>query len=104
MRSAPPPAPEPTAAPAAPNSRVRSRRPPMPPEIGRVLLVGACPGAADLMTVRAMRAVQSAQALLYDALVYDEILALVPAACLRIQTGKRAGKASMMQDTINRLM
>ncbi|HEX2561636.1 uroporphyrinogen-III C-methyltransferase, partial [Phenylobacterium sp.] len=77
---------------------------PMPPEAGRVLLVGAGPGAVDLMTVRAMRAVEGAQALLYDALVADEILALAPATCLRIQTGKRAGKASMKQETINRLM
>jgi len=76
----------------------------MPPETGRVSLVGAGPGAADLMTVRALRAVEAAEALLYDALVSDEVLALAPAACLRIQTGKRAGKASMKQDTINRLM
>ncbi|MFA5601484.1 MAG: uroporphyrinogen-III C-methyltransferase, partial [Phenylobacterium sp.] len=77
---------------------------PTPPDTGKVLLVGAGPGAADLMTVRALRAVQGAQALLYDALVPDEILALAPAGCLRIQTGKRAGKASMKQETINRLM
>jgi uroporphyrin-III C-methyltransferase len=76
----------------------------MPPETGRVLLVGAGPGAVDLVTVRAMRAIAGAQALLYDALVPDEILALAPATCLRIQTGKRAGKASMKQETINRLM
>ncbi|MBI5940862.1 MAG: uroporphyrinogen-III C-methyltransferase, partial [Caulobacterales bacterium] len=48
------------------------------PAIGRVLLVGAGPGPADLMTVRAMRAVQGAQALLYDALVADEVIALAP--------------------------
>jgi uroporphyrin-III C-methyltransferase len=71
---------------------------------GRVQLVGAGPGAADLLTVRALRAVEDAQALLYDALVSDEVLALAPAACLKIQTGKRAGRASMKQDTINRLM
>lgn len=78
----------------------------MPPEPnpGRVHLVGAGPGAADLMTVRAMRAVQGAQALLYDALVSEEVLALAPAHCLKIQTGKRAGRASMAQSTINRLM
>jgi len=78
----------------------------MPPETkpGRVLLVGAGPGAADLMTVRALRAVQGAQALLYDALISEEVLALAPAACLKIQTGKRAGRASMRQETINRLM
>lgn len=73
-------------------------------DLGRVLLVGAGPGAVDLMTVRAMRAVQGAQALLYDALVPEEILALAPPGCVRIQTGKRAGKTSMKQETINRLM
>lgn len=73
-------------------------------EPGSVLLVGAGPGPADLMTVRALRAVEGAEALLYDALVSDEILALAPRACLRIQTGKRAGRASMSQETINRLM
>ncbi|WP_371876869.1 uroporphyrinogen-III C-methyltransferase [Phenylobacterium sp. LH3H17] len=76
----------------------------MPLEMGRVRLVGAGPGAVDLMTLRALRAVESAQALLYDALVPDEILALAPPGCVRIQTGKRAGKASMGQETINRLM
>ncbi|MDP1738101.1 MAG: uroporphyrinogen-III C-methyltransferase [Caulobacter sp.] len=78
----------------------------MPSEssIGRVLLVGAGPGPADLMTVRAMRVVQGAQALLYDALVSDEVVALAPPGCFRIQTGKRAGRASMAQETINWLM
>lgn len=71
---------------------------------GRVQLVGAGPGPADLMTVRALRAVEAAQALLYDALVGPEILDLAPPGCLRIQTGKRAGRASMKQETINRLM
>jgi uroporphyrin-III C-methyltransferase len=76
----------------------------MPLEAGRVQLVGAGPGAADLLTVRALRAIQSAQALLYDALVSDEVVALAPAACLKIQTGKRAGRTSVAQATINRLM
>jgi uroporphyrin-III C-methyltransferase len=70
----------------------------------KVMLVGAGPGAADLMTVRAMCAVEGAEALLYDALVSDEILALAPQRCLRIRTGKRSGKASMKQAEINRLM
>jgi uroporphyrin-III C-methyltransferase len=73
-------------------------------EPGHVLLVGAGPGPADLMTVRALRAVEGAQALLYDALVHDEVLALAPRGCIRIQTGKRAGRASMKQETINQLM
>lgn len=73
-------------------------------EPGRVRLVGAGPGAADLLTVRALRAIEGAQALLYDALISDEVVALAPRACLKIQTGKRAGRASMKQETINRLM
>jgi uroporphyrin-III C-methyltransferase len=78
----------------------------MPPESsrGRVQLVGVGPGAADLLTVRALRAVEAAQALLYDALISPEVLGLAPANCLKIQTGKRAGRASMAQATINRLM
>ena len=78
----------------------------MQPEVisGKVWLVGAGPGAADLLTLRAARLIGSAQALLYDALVSEEILALAPAACLKIQTGKRAGRTSMKQETINRLM
>lgn len=78
----------------------------MPHEIqpGRVRLVGAGPGPADLMTVRALRAVQGAKVVLYDALISEEVLALAPSACLKIQTGKRAGKTSMKQETINRLM
>lgn len=74
------------------------------PQPGRVQLVGAGPGAADLLTIRALRAIESAEALLYDALIPDEILALAPRACVKIQTGKRAGRASMEQATINRLM
>lgn len=77
---------------------------PHEPSIGRVQLVGAGPGPADLLTVRALRAVEAAQALLYDALVGAEILDLAPAGCIRIQTGKRAGRTSMKQETINRLM
>jgi uroporphyrin-III C-methyltransferase len=76
----------------------------MPHSVGRVRLVGAGPGSADLLTVRALRAIEGAQALLYDALISDEVIALAPAACLKIQTGKRAGRTSMKQETINRLM
>lgn len=71
---------------------------------GKVWLVGAGPGAADLLTLRAARLIGSAQALLYDALVDEEVLSLAPDACLKIQTGKRAGRTSMRQETINRLM
>jgi uroporphyrin-III C-methyltransferase len=74
------------------------------PEPPKVMLVGAGPGSADLLTVRALRAVEGAQALLYDALVGEDVLALAPRRCLRIRTGKRSGGASMRQDEINSLM
>jgi uroporphyrin-III C-methyltransferase len=71
---------------------------------GRVWLVGAGPGAADLLTLRAARLIGQAQALLYDALVDEEVVALAPAACLKMRTGKRSGKSSMSQAVINGLM
>jgi uroporphyrin-III C-methyltransferase len=74
---------------------------PSPP---KVQLVGAGPGSADLLTVRALRAIEGAQALLYDALVSEEILALAPRRCLKILTGKRSGGVSMKQAEINALM
>jgi uroporphyrin-III C-methyltransferase len=72
--------------------------------LGTVRLVGAGPGPADLLTLRAARLIGEAKALLYDALVGQAVLALAPAACFKVQTGKRAGRASMRQETINRLM
>jgi uroporphyrin-III C-methyltransferase len=77
---------------------------PPAPKAGRVRLVGAGPGPADLMTVRAVRAVEHAEALLYDALVDESVLGLAPRACVKIRTGKRSGSASMRQDEINALM
>jgi uroporphyrin-III C-methyltransferase len=56
------------------------------------------------MTVRAQQALRSAPAVLYDALVAPEALRLATAASIKIQTGKRGGRASMSQAEINRLM
>lgn len=71
---------------------------------GKVFLVGAGPGAVDLLTLRAARAIEEAEAVLYDALVPLEIVELAPRGALRIQTGKRSGRASMAQGEINALM
>jgi uroporphyrin-III C-methyltransferase len=71
---------------------------------GKVWLVGAGPGAADLLTLRAAGLIGQAQALLYDALVDEAVVALAPAACLKMRTGKRSGQASMSQAVINGLM
>jgi uroporphyrin-III C-methyltransferase len=71
---------------------------------GHVLLVGAGPGAADLLTVRALRALERADIVLYDALVSDEIRALIPAPVRQIGVGKRGHSASTPQDFTNALM
>jgi len=70
---------------------------------GRVLIVGAGPGDPELLTVRAVRELESAELVLYDALVSPEILALAPRA-QRFSVGKRAGRPSMRQETIHALM
>ena len=71
--------------------------------LGRVSLVGAGPGDPDLWTLRALRRVEEADLVLYDALVDAESLRrLTHAQCFCV--GKRAGRASVKQETINRLM
>jgi uroporphyrin-III C-methyltransferase/precorrin-2 dehydrogenase/sirohydrochlorin ferrochelatase len=70
---------------------------------GFVSLVGAGPGDPDLLTVRAARVLASADIVFYDALVAPETLQLAPRA-QRFSVGKRAGRASMPQETINRLL
>jgi uroporphyrin-III C-methyltransferase len=58
---------------------------------GRVLLVGAGPGAADLLTIRARNALDQATVVLYDRLVGSEILRLVPPTAEVIDVGKTPG-------------
>ena len=67
---------------------------------GKVYLVGAGPGAADLITVRGARLLAQAGVVLYDALVTPEMLELCPQA-EKIHVGKRCGKLSTTQDAIN---
>ena len=70
---------------------------------GRVSLVGAGPGDAELWTIRAVRRVEEADLVLYDALVDAEALRkLTRAQCFCV--GKRARRDSVPQETINRLM
>lgn len=68
-----------------------------------VSLVGAGPGDPELWTLRALRRVEAADLVLYDALTDAEALpSLTTARCFCV--GKRAGRASVPQSTINRLM
>ncbi len=69
--------------------------------IGKVYLIGAGPGAADLITVRGAKLLAQADVVLHDALVEPELLELCPQAKL-IAVGKRCGKLSTSQRFINK--
>jgi uroporphyrin-III C-methyltransferase/precorrin-2 dehydrogenase/sirohydrochlorin ferrochelatase len=71
---------------------------------GRVTLVGAGPGDAELLTLKAMRALQSADVILFDDLVSEDVLELARREAKRLMVGKRGGRASCAQGDINDLM
>jgi uroporphyrin-III C-methyltransferase len=68
---------------------------------GRVLFVGAGPGDPDLLTVKAVKALQEADVVLHDKLISPEILALAGRHARLVDTGKRGFSPSMAQDEIN---
>ena len=68
--------------------------------LGKVYLIGAGPGAADLITVRGARLLAQADVVLYDALVTPEMLELC-AQAEKISVGKRSGQRSTAQTLIN---
>ncbi len=70
----------------------------------KISIVGAGPGAIDLITVRGLRALQSADVVLYDALVNPDLLAKAPETATKIYVGKRAGEHSHSQTAINELI
>jgi uroporphyrin-III C-methyltransferase len=71
------------------------------PAAGTVYLVGAGPGAPDLLTVRAVRLLGEADIVFHDALVSQEILRLA-ARAVKIAVGKRSGRRSTAQRFINK--
>lgn len=71
---------------------------------GRVTLVGAGPGDAELLTLKAVRALQAADVILYDDLVSDDVLELARREAKRMVVGKRGGRDSCRQEDINALM
>ena len=74
---------------------------PLAPETGRVDLVGAGCGKADLITLRGLRLLQQCQAVVYDDLIDAKLLDAVPESALRIYMGKRSGAHSASQREIN---
>ena len=70
----------------------------------RLTVVGAGPGDPDLITLKAIKALQAADVVLYDALIDGSLLEYCSPACERIFVGKRAGQPSMSQDAINYLI
>lgn len=71
---------------------------------GTVWLVGAGPGDPDLLTRKAERLLRAADVVFHDALVGPGVLALVPAHVERVSVGKRSGRHSKAQETINDLL
>jgi len=70
----------------------------------RVTLVGAGPGDPELITLKGIKAIESADIVLYDALVSAEILRFIPGTTPSLCVGKRAGVHSFKQEEINELI
>lgn len=70
----------------------------------KVAIIGAGPGSADLLTVRAAEALRRAEVVLHDDLVSPDVLGLCSPSALVINVGKRCGKGGATQEQINALM
>ncbi|NOV16901.1 siroheme synthase [Ensifer adhaerens] len=73
-------------------------------ETGRVTLVGAGPGDAEHLTLKAVRALQAADVILFDDLVSDEVLELARREAKRLLVGKHGGRASCRHEDLNDMM
>ncbi|HQT52944.1 MAG TPA: SAM-dependent methyltransferase, partial [Phenylobacterium sp.] len=71
---------------------------------GSVWLVGAGPGDPELLTLKAFKVLATADVVVHDGLVSDEILDLAPAAARRISVAKRKSRHSYAQGEINRML
>jgi uroporphyrin-III C-methyltransferase len=71
---------------------------------GAIWLVGAGPGDPELLTIKALKALQAADVVVYDGLVPGAILDLAPAGARRISVAKRKSRHSYSQDEINRML
>ncbi|MCP4431188.1 MAG: uroporphyrinogen-III C-methyltransferase [Gammaproteobacteria bacterium] len=71
---------------------------------GFVSLVGAGPGDPELLTIKALRLLQEADVVVYDRLVSDEVLKLIPVGVGKISVGKNVGNHCVPQDQINEMI
>jgi len=70
----------------------------------KVYLVGTGPGDPDLLTVKALRLLQSADVIIYDRLISEAIMDLIPSGTSRIYVGKKSGNHTLPQEDINQLL
>lgn len=70
----------------------------------KIYLVGTGPGDPDLLTVKALRLLQTADVVIYDRLISDAILQQIPSGVTRIYVGKKTGNHSLPQEEINQLL
>lgn len=70
----------------------------------KITLLGAGPGDPDLLTIKGVKALQTADVVLYDALINEALLTYAPANSIKIYVGKRSGEHAFEQDAINKLM
>ncbi|REL27913.1 uroporphyrinogen-III C-methyltransferase [Thalassotalea euphylliae] len=71
---------------------------------GEAALVGAGPGDPDLLTLQAYRFITQADVAIYDRLVSDEIMALLPQGCEKIYVGKKQADHKVPQERINEII
>ena len=71
---------------------------------GEVALVGSGPGDPELLTLKAFRFIQQAEVAIYDRLVSDEIMAMLPETCEKYYVGKEQAKHCVPQDGINQML
>jgi len=68
---------------------------------GKVYIIGAGPGDAGLITIKAVECLRLADVVVYDYLVNEELLKYAPAGCRFIYAGKKGGEHTLSQDKIN---